>query len=115
VDENMKVIDATKIRHAVIVAGRVASISGLIDPLTHLNLDYPYHRVTTCVIAERFEIGAKVKFSNTGFLFAYVDRSAYSHYGHVDLTQRVLDMHDAVKKLKEAMVSRRERERIVNE
>ncbi len=49
------------------------------------------------------------KFSNNGLLFAYVDRSVYAHYGHVDFTQRVLDMHNAVKGLKEAMVSKKEK------
>jgi len=107
VDEDMHVIDPSKIRHVTIVAGKIAAMSGYIDPLTHLNLDHPYHRVTTCIIAERFEIGARVKFSSNGLLFAFVDRSAYRHYGHIDTTQRMLDMHDAVKRLKEAKVSKK--------
>ncbi|MCS6767710.1 MAG: hypothetical protein RMJ59_05805 [Candidatus Nitrosocaldus sp.] len=107
VDENMYVVDPSRIRHVTIVAGRIAAMSGYIDPSTHLNLDYPYHRVTTCVIAERFEIGARVKFNNNGLLFASVDRSAYQHHGPVDTTQRMLDMHDAVKRMREARVSRR--------
>lgn len=104
VDENMYVIDPSKIRHVTIVAGKIAAMSGYVDPLTHLNLDHHYHRVTTCVIAERFDIGARVKFSNNGLLFAFVDRSAYKHYGFIDTTQRIFDMHDAVKRLREARV-----------
>lgn len=107
VDEDMYVIDPSKIRHVIIVAGKIAAMSGYIDPLTHLNLDHPYHKVTTCVIAERFEIGAKVKFSNNGLSFALVNRSAYRHYGYIDITQRILDMHDAVKRLIEARVSKK--------
>lgn len=106
VDESMHVVDPSKIRHVVIVGGKISAMSGYIDPSTHLNLDYPYHRVTTCVIAERFEIGAKVKFSSNGLLFAFVDRSAYKHYGLIDSTQRMLDMHDAVKRQREARVSK---------
>ncbi|MEM0029735.1 MAG: hypothetical protein QW572_07440 [Candidatus Nitrosocaldus sp.] len=107
VDESMYVINPSKIRHVVIVAGKIAAMSGYIDPSTHLNLDYPYHRVTTCIIAERFDIGARVKFSSNGLLFAFVDRSAYMHYGSIDTTQRMLDMHDAVKRLREARVSKK--------
>lgn len=107
VDENMYVIDPSKIRHVVIVAGKIAAISGCIDPLTHLNLDYPYHRVTTCVITERFEVGARVRFSSNGLLFAVVNRSVYAHYGFTDITQRLLDMREAVKRLKEARRSKK--------
>jgi hypothetical protein len=104
VNENMYVIDPSRIRHVVIVAGKIASMSAYIDPLTHLNLDFPYHRVTMCVIAERFEIGARIKFSDNGLSFAIVDRSAYRHYGNIDVTQRLLDMHDAVNRLREGKV-----------
>jgi methyl coenzyme M reductase gamma subunit len=72
-------------------------MSGIIDPASHLNLDYPDHRVTTCIIAESFEVGAKVKIDSDGLLFATVQRSCYSHYGHIDYTQRLVEMIDAVK------------------
>jgi len=38
VDEHLVVTDPTKVRHVVILAGRVESMSGLIDPASHLNL-----------------------------------------------------------------------------
>jgi hypothetical protein len=91
VDENLLVTDPTKVRHVVISAGRIESMSGLIDPASHLNLDYPDHKVITCVIAEKFEIKAKVKFSDQGLVFAMVDKSALGHYGNVDYTQRLRD------------------------
>ena len=97
VDENMNVIDATKIRHITVKAGKIESMSGHIDPASHLNLDYPDHRVTVCVIAERFETGAKVKMDDDGLLFATVQRSSYGHYGYVDYTQRLIEMIKAVK------------------
>jgi len=97
VDENFVVTDPTKIRHVVISAGRIESMSGLIDPTSHLNLDYPDHKVITCVIAEKFEINAKVKFNDQRLVFARVDKSTLGHYGRVDYTQRFFDMIEAVK------------------
>ena len=72
-------------------------MSGFIDPKTHLNLDYPYHKADICIIADEFKIGAKILYNSTTFIFAHVDHTAYAHYGHVDYTQRLLDMINAVK------------------
>ena len=97
VDGDMSVIDATKIRHVTVAGGRIALISGLIDPASHLNLDFPDHRVTICIIAETFEVGAKVKMDSEGLVFATVPRSLHGHYGYLDYTQRLVDMINAVK------------------
>src|SRR5919112_1895964 len=97
VDSDMTVIDPTKIRHVTIAGGRIALVSGLIDPASHLNLDFPDHRVTICVIAERFEVGAKVMMDNDGLAFATVPRALYGHYGYLDYTQRLVDMITAIK------------------
>jgi len=102
VDENLTVTAPSKVRHVVILAGRIESMSGLIDPASHLNLDYPDHKVTTCVIAEKFEINAKVKIGDHGLVLASVDRSTLGHYGHVDYTQRLFDMIEEVKKSHES-------------
>jgi hypothetical protein len=101
VDDESNVIDPTKIRHVTIAGGKIESMSGLIDPASHLNLDYPDHRVTVCVIADKFENGAKVKMDSDGLIFAAVQRSAYSHCGQVDYTQRLTKMIKAVKKNQE--------------
>lgn len=98
VDENLIVRDPTKVRHVVIVGGKIKSLSGPIDPASHLNLDYPDHKATSCVIVEKLEIGAKAIFGITGLAFANVDpTSAFDHYGYVDYTQRLSDMIEAVK------------------
>jgi hypothetical protein len=98
VDEGTLVVkDALRVRHVTVRAGRIESMSGLIDPASHLNLDFPDHRVTTCVIAEKFEAGAKVAMDDDGMIFATVDRSAYKHYGPVDYTQRLTEMISAVR------------------
>jgi hypothetical protein len=106
VNDDLAVLDPMLMRHVVIVAGRIESMSGPVDPASHLNLDYVDHKITTCVIAEKFEIGAKVKIGDNGLVFAIVDRSAYSHYGYVDYTQRLFDMIDAVKKKRQLRASR---------
>jgi hypothetical protein len=97
VDADMSVIDPTKIRHVTVAGGRIALISGLIDPASHLNLDFPDHRATICIIAARFEVGAEVKMDSDGLIFATVPRSLYGHYGYLDYTQRLVDMITAIK------------------
>lgn len=105
VDENLIVKDPTKIRHGIVLAGRLQSMSGLIDPASHLNLDYPDHKITNCVIVEKFENGAKVRLGDRGLIFAIVDRSSFDHYGLVDYTQRLSDMIKEVKKIRESRLT----------
>jgi hypothetical protein len=97
VDTDMNVKDPTMIRHVTVAGGRITLISGLIDPASHLNLDFPDHRATICIIAETFRVGAKVKMDSDGLVFATVPRSLYGHYGHLDYTQRLVDMIKAIK------------------
>jgi hypothetical protein len=97
IDENYLVTDPTRIKHVIISGGKIHSMSGFIDPASHLNVDYSLHRVTKCVIAEKFEIGAQVKIEDNGLVFALVGPSSYGHYGSVDYTQRLTDMIDKVK------------------
>src|SRR5919205_2343183 len=102
VDENFIVIDPAKIRHGVIAGGKLQSMSGFIDPASHLNLDYPDHKITNCIIVEKFENGAKVRVGDQGFIFAFVDRSSFAHYGFVDYMQRLSDMIKGVKKIRQS-------------
>ena len=89
-----------KIRHVTLRAGKLDSLSGLIDPASHLNWDYPDHKVTTCVITEKFSVGAPIRFSGQGLAFAIVNRSSFTHYGSIDYTQRLASMINAVKEKK---------------
>ncbi|MGI0012036.1 MAG: hypothetical protein ACREBU_01135 [Nitrososphaera sp.] len=100
-NEEMNIIDPTKIRHVTIAGGKVETLSGLIDPASHLNLDYPDHKATICIIAEKFEKGAKVKIDSDGLIFASIQRPAYGHYGYVDYTQRLTDLMKAVEQNQE--------------
>jgi len=96
------VVDPTKARHVIVKSGRIEEMSGVIDVKTHLNLDYPDHKITTCVIAQRFEKGAEVRFGDKGLEFAIVSRAAFGRYGPVDFTRRYFDMVDAVTEYHEA-------------
>jgi hypothetical protein len=97
IDENYLVIDPTRIKHVIVTGGKIHSMSGFIDPVSHLNLDYSLHKVTKCIIAEKLEIGAQVKLEDNGLVFALVGQSSYGHFGKVDYTQRLTDMIDKVK------------------
>lgn len=105
VDDDMNIIDPNKIRHVTVAGGKIALMSGLIDPVSHLNLDFPDHRITTCIIAETFEIGANVKMDGDGLIFAYVQKPFYQHHGKLDYTQRLVDMINAIKGNHEQRVS----------
>jgi hypothetical protein len=100
VDEVSMIIDAKQIRHAVIVGGHIESMSGLIDPGSHLNLDYPDHTITNCVVVEKFEKGAAARIQSSGFVLAIVKRSEFQHYGKIDYTKRLSEMIEAVKKVR---------------
>ena len=97
IDENYLVTDPSRIRHVIVSGGKIHSMSGFIDPASHLNVDYSLHKVTKCVIAEKFEIGAHVKIEDSGLVFALVGPSSYDHYGSIDYTQRLTDLIDKVK------------------
>ena len=101
VDESLLIVDPTKIKHVIVKSAKLSSISGPIDPKSHLNLDYPYHQVKQCIIAEKFEIGSKVEMYEGGFVFAEMDPSKYQHYGKYDYTQNLQNMIGAVKKIRE--------------
>jgi hypothetical protein len=101
VDESLLIVDPAQIRHVIVKSAKLSSISGSIDPKSHLNLDYPYHLVKQCIIAEKFDLGSKVEMSEAGFVFAEVHPSSYQHYGKYDYTQNLQAMINAVKKIRE--------------
>ena len=96
----MLIIDPLQIRHVIVKFGKLSSISGLIDPKSHLNLDYPYHLVKQCIIAEKFEVGSKVEISEGGLVFAELNPNNYKHYGKYDYTQNLQNMITAVNKIR---------------
>lgn len=105
IDENYMVIDPTLIKHVIVSGGKIHSMSGLIDPASHLNVDYSLHKVTKCIIAEKFEIGAQVEVEENGLVFALVGQSSYGHYGKVDYTERLSEMIDKVKEKERSKIS----------
>ncbi len=105
VEQSLIIIESLKIRHAVIKSGKISSLSGLIDPKSHLNLDYPPHLVKNCIIAEKFEIGSTIEISNGGFIFAQIHPDSYQHYGKYDYTQNLKDMIESIKKLRNVNIN----------
>ncbi|HJS63563.1 MAG TPA: hypothetical protein VJ767_01750 [Nitrososphaeraceae archaeon] len=100
VNEQMIIKDPTKIRHVVISGGKITSMSGFIDPASHLNIDYQLHKVTKCVIAKKFELGSDILFGNNGFMFALVMSSHFDNYGYLDYTKNLSEMIEKVNNLK---------------
>ena len=91
VDNEGYVIDASKIKHGVVRAGKIWDLAGFIDCRTHLNLDFADHRVTGCIIASRFCKHALVNVKRDGFIFARVKNESYKHYGFVDIDERRIE------------------------
>jgi hypothetical protein len=100
VDDSMIIIDPLQIRHVIVKFGKLSSISGLIEPKSHLNLDYPYHLVRQCVVAQKFEVGSKVEISDGSLVFAELNPGNYKHYGKYDYTQNLQNMITAVNKIR---------------
>ncbi len=105
VEKSLIIIDPLKIRHAVIKSGKISSLSGLIDPKSHLNLDYPPHLVKNCIITEKFELDSTIEISNGGFIFAHIHPDSYQHYGKYDYTQNLKDMIESIKKLRNVNIN----------
>lgn len=87
--ENGKVIDPFKIKHGAVTALKISSLSGWVDPQTHLNMDFPKHLIRTVNVAEKLTIGSKVILENERFMLAFVDSRAYRHFGAVDEVERM--------------------------
>ena len=91
VDQGGFIVDPTSARHCVIRAGALLDLSGPVDPLTHLNTDFPYHALGDCVIAERLEAGAPVLRAADGkALIARVRPDAICRRGRIDVDARRL-------------------------
>ena len=97
--KNGIVIDPLKTKHAVVTALEISDLSGWIDPVTHLNLDFFSHLVTVVFVAERLEKGAKIVMDGDKFMCASIDPCAYCHYGEVDVVNRSDQLKNAVRSL----------------
>jgi hypothetical protein len=81
-------VDPLRAIHGIVVGGQIADMSGPIDPLTHLNLDFPGHRLGACLVAERLERGAALCWDGDGFALAEARALAYKRLGKVDESAR---------------------------
>jgi hypothetical protein len=91
IDESGVIRDPRRVCHCVVVAGRIADISGEVDPATHLNRDCPTHQLGPCIVAERLERGAAVLYDDERFLFAKPSPEDLVSLGPVDLDRRRID------------------------
>jgi hypothetical protein len=91
VDEAGVIRDPRRVRHCVVVAGRVADLSGEVDPATHLNRDFLVHQLGPCIVAERLEQGAAVLYDDEGYLIAKPSPDDLVSLGPVDLDRRRID------------------------
>ncbi len=82
---NGKIVDPKKTKHGVITARKVSDLSGWIDPVTHLNLDFLDHIMRYAVVAEKLELGSNMVFDGDRYLVATVDPKMQIHYGQVCL------------------------------
>ncbi|MFN8524337.1 MAG: hypothetical protein U0821_14655 [Chloroflexota bacterium] len=89
-------VDPLAVRHGAIVAGRIASLGGQVDPTTHLNADFDEHSLDDCVVAESLEIGAAVVVENDDFVRAWAADQAYTPLGAVDMDSRLRDWRAAL-------------------
>ena len=91
-DEDGFVVDPTLARHCVVRQGRLAEVSGPIDPLTHLNHDFPDHTLGECAVAETLQPGARVLTDTQGpFLLTRPRPDAYARLGRVDIDARRIE------------------------
>lgn len=91
VDADGYVADPTLACHGVIEHGRLSELSGPIDPVTHLNRDFPDHTLGDCVVVESLRPGARVlPDSERPFRLVPTRRKASTHLGHVDVDARRL-------------------------
>ncbi|MGE5822403.1 MAG: hypothetical protein ACM31M_07460 [Nitrososphaerota archaeon] len=100
VDDNLIIKNPKEIRHVTVQGGKIKQMSGFIDPISHLNLDYSLHRITKCIIAKKFETGSELLFTDSGFVFAMVTKSHFEHYGNLDYTKNLINMIDKVNELR---------------
>ena len=91
-----RLLDPLKTRHGVITAMRIFDLSGWVDRSTHLNLDFPDHRLQIAVVAESLEQGARILQDDGRMMHATVDPSAFRHYGAIDTARRADQLRQAV-------------------
>jgi hypothetical protein len=91
-----EVIDPKKVKHADVTAMKISNISGWIDPVTHLNLDFPKHLMKEVNVAENLNVGGDVLLDGERFMIAHVNPLSYQHLGFVDESERVEQLRNAV-------------------
>jgi hypothetical protein len=87
------ILDPGEVRHGALRGGRVAALAAPVDPLTHLNRDFPDHQANVCVVVARLAVGARVLFEGDGFRLAWVRPSSFARRGSVAVGARREQFH----------------------
>jgi hypothetical protein len=95
-EKNGAVIDPKKVKHGEVTALKISNLSGWIDPLTHLNLDFPKHLMREVYIAVNLDIGSKVMLKDERFMTALVSPLEYEHFGFVDEAEMAEQLKEAI-------------------
>ena len=96
VDAQGFVIDPLLVRHGIVLAGQIGDLAGPVDPHTHLNRDFPEHRLEECLVAERLDRGAALLRDGDRFRMALARPAAYTSLGSVDVDRRWADWQRAL-------------------
>jgi hypothetical protein len=96
--KNGEVIDPQKVKHGEITALKISSLSGWIDPQTHLNLDFPKHLMREVYVAENLELSSKIIIEDERLMAVLVSLQAYKHLGFVDEAERIEQLREAISK-----------------
>lgn len=97
--KDSRVIDPQKIKHGVVTALKISDLSGWIDPVTHLNLNFFSHLTSVVFVAEKLEKGARMIMDGDKFMQASINPNAYGHHGDVDVEGRALKMKNNIHSL----------------
>lgn len=99
VDEEGFMIDPSLVYHGVIQGGHLHSLGGKVDPLTHLNIDFPDHRTEECAIAQKLEEGSEMVRDEEGFFLRTRPRpNAAQPLGKVDRGARRMEWLEVLRK-----------------
>ncbi len=89
VDSEGFLVDPSRACHGTLRNRCVADLAGPVDPLTHLNRDFPDHELGECVVVERLECGAPVQIGpEDAPLRAWPRRDSSDALGRVDVDAR---------------------------
>jgi len=84
-----QVVNPFKVKHGIITALKISQLSGWVDPLTHLNADFPQHALRFVNVVDDLNVGSEVVLENEHFMSVHVSPCKYKSLGDVDEFDRM--------------------------